>query len=300
MHLPLPNEVLTDIFGNLQDSVATLKTLCLVSRGFAHVARPFLYTYLPLPFLRIRHRDRPGSALALDPTAYARFLAVTSDEASVSLTRAVKVVMMSGGARRVGRRDYPERLDWTPHVLGALVKRCENLHTLKLDNPLGDEIGDALGALPSNPPRLTHLVLAATPTPVTLDTLVGGHTALTSLYLTIPSTTASLSLLLDLPSLPSLVDLTLVVQHPGRKFRFSSAQLTPEFLDRAILPRMKRLGVFFVCKYRRRRSCCEFWWGSMFGGGGPQLEMIGALPSLCREVGVVLYVDGRMVQSMEE
>lgn len=294
MDLPLPNEVLTDIFAHLQDSMSTLKALCLVSRGFAHVARPFLYSSLPLPFLRIRFRDRPGSGLVLDPAAYARFKAVTSDEASVSLKRAVKVVRMSGGGERAGRREYPERLDWTPqNVLATLLEKCDNLHGLQAENPLPNEVVEALDTLPSNP-RLTHLFL---PDPITasgFQRLVGNNSTLASLSLLLPTSSphaASLATLDKFPPLPSLVNLTLLIQHSGRNLSSCATYLSTVFFNRTRLPLLAKLDVHFLCP---GSWCCGFWRTS-WRNSSPQMHMVGALPRLCKEAGVTLLVEGREV-----
>ncbi|GAA5905827.1 hypothetical protein JCM6882_000471 [Rhodosporidiobolus microsporus] len=291
MELPLPNEILTEIFAVLQDSPSTLKSLCLVSRGFAHVARPFLYASLPLPFLRIRFRDRPGSGLVLDPAAYARFAAVTSDEASTSLKRAVKVVRMSGGGERAGRREYPERLEWTPEsVLATLLDKCDNFHGVRIEDPLASEVVEALGILPSNP-QLTTLYLDVVLSSSSFTTLVGEASTLTALYLSVPGSIEALDVL-DLPSLPSLRNLTLVVQHSGVRFGSHAYHLRSDLFDRAFFPCLNRLNVSFVCGGWKSPYCCDFW-AATWSNPGPQLRMLGALPRLCKEAGVYLFVEGR-------
>ncbi|GAA6039902.1 hypothetical protein JCM8097_006791 [Rhodosporidiobolus ruineniae] len=126
MELPLPNELLTLVFAYLD--VRTLRAVCLSTRGLAHVARPFLYSLLPLPFIHLRNHG-----FVLDPGAYARFKAVTDDDGTsgagnVSLRRAVKTVKITADGERTARRQYPERLEWTPkNVLSALVKTLDTV-----------------------------------------------------------------------------------------------------------------------------------------------------------------------------
>lgn len=141
MTLPLPNEILSQIFIHL--NLSSLRSVFQASRGLAHVARPFLYTSLVLPF-----RTGRGVGTVLDPIAYARFKVVTDSPDQSHLKHAVKSVTLKGSGEWSERKEEAEKLEWTPErVLEALVSSCPRLKSLVVEDPQVQDVFDAIGRL---------------------------------------------------------------------------------------------------------------------------------------------------------
>ncbi|BGP15529.1 hypothetical protein JCM10213_006484 [Rhodosporidiobolus nylandii] len=285
MDLPLPNETLSGIFAHLDGDRETLKALCLTTRGLAHVARPFLYTALPLPFLLVR-----GSGLVLDPAAYARFSAVTDEQASVSLKRAVRSVEFSGKGERAGRRSFPGRLEWTPRkVLDTLLETCENLREVSLADPLAEDLADELGALPSTS-SLDSLSLRTSS--LSLEAFESLTADLAPSLISISLRIGKVNEIYDLALFPNLRDLSLKVPHEGRR----AVRPLAEKMRLSRLTSLDRVDITFTCT--ERWSCCVFWRPPTpysWAPGGPDYYMLGKLPDVCEAKDWELVVNGREV-----
>ncbi|GAA5872149.1 hypothetical protein JCM8547_003822 [Rhodosporidiobolus lusitaniae] len=273
MDLPLPNETLSAIFAYISDDFPTLLSLCFSSKGLAHVARPFLYSSLPLPFSFIRK-----SGLVLDPGAYARCKAVTEDGegANVSLRRAVRTVVMNCDGKRAARGSYPSRLQWTPKLLlETLLKTCDNLHELRVEDPNGQQVLQSLGTLPSSISRLSTLFLSCDFDLASLPTLTSNLVSI------LPQFEFTVTKSYQAPNLLSFSAVRTISFHLDKAVSRSYWQVPRKInLCWNAPPNLEVVELFAASSGR--------WWTPRVS------SLLGDIPALCKQKGWTLKVNGKV------